>query len=164
MLFRSLTALAGIYHERFLANPEVLAWFEEHYRIGRETVERLKIGFAHNDGLLRTLQPEPHGFTLRELSATGAFRPTSQDGLVPFFDGRIVFPYWSRGSVVFMIGRRTPWTPEQEWEKAKYKKLPVRNDRNHSHVAACIRNDVLFNEDALIGAPERIIITEGVTD
>ncbi len=160
----ALTALAGIYHERLLANPEVLAWFEEHYRIGRETVERLKIGFAHNDGLLRTLQSEPHGFTLRELSATGAFRPTSQDGLIPFFDGRIVFPYWSRGSVVFLIGRRTPWTPEQEWEKAKYKKLPIRNDRNHSHVAACIRNDVLFNEDALIGAPERIIITEGVTD
>jgi len=160
----ALTALAGIYHERLLANPEVLAWFEEHYRIGRETVERLKIGFAHNDGLLRTLQSEPHGFTLRELSATGAFRPTSQDGLIPFFDGRIVFPYWSRGSVVFLIGRRTPWTPDQEWEKAKYKKLPVRNDRNHSYVAACIRNDVLFNEDALIGAPERIIITEGVTD
>lgn len=160
----ALTALAGIYHERLLGDAEVLGWFEQHYRIGRETVERLQIGFAQNEGLLRQLQSEPHNFTLRELSATGAFRPTSQDGLVPFFDGRIVFPYWSRGSVVFLIGRRTPWTPDQDWEKAKYKKLPVRNDRNHSHVAACIRNDVLFNEDALIGAPERIIITEGVTD
>jgi len=44
------------------------------------------------------------------VAATSAFRPTAQDGLVPFFDGRIVFPYWSRGQVVFMIGRRTPWT------------------------------------------------------
>jgi predicted P-loop ATPase len=63
-----------------------------------------------------------------------------------------------------MIGRRTPWTPELEWEKSKYKKLAVRNDRNNSHVAPCIRNDVLYNEDVLLTRPERAIITEGVTD
>jgi predicted P-loop ATPase len=160
----ALTALAGSYHRRLVGNPEVLSWFEVHYRIGRETIDRLQIGFASNEGILRELQSDPYGFTPRELSATGAFRPTSQDGLIPFFDGRIVFPYWSRGSVVFLIGRRTPWTPDQQWERAKYKKLPVGNDRNQSHVAPCIRNDVLFNEDALIGAPERVIITEGVTD
>ena len=106
----------------------------------------------------------PGAFTMRELTATSAFRPTAQDGLVPFFDGRIVFPYWSRGQVVFMIGRRTPWTPDHEWEKSKYKKLAVRNDRNNSHVAPCIRNDVLYNEDVLLTRPERVIITEGVTD
>ena len=106
----------------------------------------------------------PGAFTMRELAATSAFRPTAQDGLVPFFDGRIVFPYWSRGHVVFMIGRRTPWTPDHEWEKSKYKKLAVRNDRNNSHVAPCIRNDVLYNEDVLLTRPERVIITEGVTD
>ena len=74
------------------------------------------------------------------------------------------FPYWSRGQVVFMIGRRTPWTPDHEWEKSKYKKLAVRNDRNNDHVAPCIRNDVLYNEDVLLTRPERVIITEGVTD
>ena len=63
-----------------------------------------------------------------------------------------------------MIGRRTPWTPDHEWEKSKYKKLAVRNDRNNSHVAPCIRNDVLYNEDVLLARPERVIITEGVTD
>jgi DNA primase len=63
-----------------------------------------------------------------------------------------------------MIGRRTPWTPDQVWEKAKYKKLAVRNERDHRHVAPCIRNDVLYNEDVLLTRPERLIITEGVTD
>ena len=106
----------------------------------------------------------PGAFTKRELAATSAFRPTAQDGLVPFFDGRIVFPYWSRGRVVFMIGRQTPWTPDQSWEKSKYKKLAVQNDRDGSHVAPCIQNDVLFNEDVLLTRPERVIITEGVTD
>ena len=122
------------------------------YGIGEETIDRLKIGYADNGepSAARTLMEGPGAFTMRELTATSAFRPTAQDGLVPFFDGRIVFPYWSRGHVVFMIGRRTPWTPDHDWEKSKYKKLAVRNDRNHSHVAPCIRNDVLYNEDVLL--------------
>lgn len=162
----ALTAIAGLYHERLLRNAEVLGWIQQKYGIGDETIARLKIGFADNGepSVIRTLTEDPGGFTMRELSATSAFRPTAQDGLVPFFEGRIVFPYWSRGHVVFMIGRRTPWTPDQEWEKSKYKKLAVRNDRSNSHVAPCIRNDVLYNEDVLLTRPERVIITEGVTD
>jgi DNA primase len=162
----ALTALAELYHQRLAGNVEVLAWFRQKYGIGEEMIARLKIGFADNSepSIARTLIEESGAFTMRELTATAAFRPTAQDGLVPFFDGRIVFPYWSRGHVVFMIGRRTSWTPDHEWEKSKYKKLAVRNDRNHSHVAPCIRNDVLYNEDVLITRPERVIITEGVTD
>jgi predicted P-loop ATPase len=161
----ALAALAEIYHQRLLANAEVLAWFRSKYGIGNATIVRLKIGFAENvPSPVRALTEGAGAFTLRELSATSAFRPTAQDGLFPFFEGRVVFPYWSRGNVVFMIGRRTPWTPDQEWEKSKYKKLPVRNDRSNEHVAQCIQNDVLYNEDVLLTRPERVIITEGVTD
>ena len=163
----ALTALADVCHQRLMANAEVLAWFRTKYGIGEETIANLKIGFADNScepSVARTLMDGPGAFTLGELTATSAFRPTAQDGIVPFFDGRIVFPYWSRGRVVFMIGRKTPWTPEVDWEKSKYKKLAVRNDRDHKHVAPCIRNDVLYNEDVLLSRPERVIITEGVTD
>ncbi len=162
----ALTALAELYHERLAGNPEVRAWFRSKYGIGEETVARLKIGYADNAGPspARVLAEGAGAFTLRELTATSAFRPTAQDGVVPFFDNRIVFPYWSRGHVVFMIGRRTPWTLDVDWEKSKYKKLAVRNDRDHRHVAPCIRNDVLYNEDVLLPRPERVIITEGVTD
>ena len=162
----ALTALAELYRQRLVGNPEVLAWFRAKYGISEETIGRLKVGYADNAGpsVARTLMEGPGAFTPRELTATSAFRPTAQDGVVPFFDGRIVFPYWSRGHVVFMIGRRTPWTPDFEWEKSKYKKLAVRNDRDHRHVAPCIRNDVLYNEDVLLTRPERVIITEGVTD
>lgn len=162
----ALTALADLYHQRLLADAEVLGWFRTKYGIGDETIGRLKIGFA-DDGEIsaaRTLMDGPGAFTPRELSATSAFRPTAQDGLVPFFDRRLIFPYWSRGQVVFMIGRLTPWTPEVDWEKSKYKKLAVRNDRDHEQVAPCIRNDLLYNEDVLITQPEQVIITEGVTD
>jgi len=162
----ALTALAQIYHQRLVENAEVLAWFRAQYGIGDEMIERLKIGYAEDGSpsTARLLMEGPQAFTPRELTATSAFRPTAQDSIVPFFDRRIVFPYWSRGHVVFLIGRRTPWTPDNDWEKAKYKKLAVRNDRNHSHVAACIRNDVLYNEDVLLTRPERVVITEGVTD
>ena len=98
----------------------------------------MTVSYTHLDVYKRQLTDGAGAFTLRELAATSAFRPTAQDGLFPFFEGRIVFPYWSRGNVVFMIGRRTPWTPDQEWEKSKYKKLAVRNDRNLSliHISA----------------------------
>ena len=162
----ALTAFADVYHQRLVGNPEVLAWFRTKYGITENTIGRLKIGYADNGGpsVARTLMDGPGAFTMRELTATSVFRPTAQDGLVPFFDGRIVFPYWSRGHVVFMIGRSTPWTPDHEWEKSKYKKLAIRNDRNNSHVSPYIRNDVLYNEDVLLARPERVIITEGVTD
>ncbi|MBS1853912.1 MAG: hypothetical protein JST11_00990 [Acidobacteria bacterium] len=162
----TLTAIAEAYHQRLIANGEVLSWFRTKYGIGEETIARLKIGYADNGepGLARTLMDGPGAFTMRDLTATSVFRPTAQDGIVPFFDGRIVFPYWSRGRVVFMIGRRTPWTADHEWEKSKYKKLAVRNGRNNEHVAECIRNDVLYNEDALLTRPGRVVITEGVTD
>jgi predicted P-loop ATPase len=162
----ALTAIAEAYHRRLAGNREVMAWFRAKYGIGEDTIASLKIGYGDNDepSIVRLLMDGPSACTMRELAATSVFRPTAQDGLAPFFDRRIIFPYWSRGSVVFMIGRRTPWTPEHEWEKSKYKKLAVRNDRNHSHVAPCIRNDVLYNEDVLLTRPERAIITEGVTD
>jgi DNA primase len=170
----ALTELTRYYHRRLKANPQVLEWLQSRYRIAAETVDHLLIGFSANDpwhegdeerpGVLSCLTKEPHDFTPRELAATGAFRPTSQDGLAPFFEGRIIFPYWKSGRVVFLIGRRTPWTPDQPWEQGKYKKLPVHDAHARRHIAPCIDNSVLYNEDCLLARPERVIITEGVTD
>ena len=161
----ALTALARFYHERLMANPEALAWLRSKYAISDETIAGLLIGYADNaPGVVRALTSGDSPFTLRELAATGAFRPTSQDGLNPFFEHRMIFPYWSRGRVVFMIGRQTPWTPSAQWEHGKYKKLPVHDEQQRPYIARCISNSVLYNEDCLLGKPGRVIITEGVTD
>ncbi len=166
-----LTETAKFYHRRLKESPEALQWLRSKYGIKDETIEELLIGYADNgpgaenrQGVIATLTGKEHGFSLRELAATGAFVPTGQDGLIPFFKGRIVFPYWSRGRVVFMIGRKTPWTPDTNWEHSKYKKLPVHNDAFKKHIAPCVNNGYLFNEDCLLANPERLIITEGVTD
>lgn len=172
--FEALTSLADYYHQRFLAGTDVLNWFREKYRIGDEMIARLKIGYAENApwtdsdgnrqcGVQDALCEGPNAFTSAELAGTSAFRHFG-NGISPFFNRRIVFPYWSRGHVVFMIGRKTPWTPDADWEAPKYKKLAVRNGDKNGHVAACIRNDVLYNEDILAARPDRIVITEGVTD
>ena len=173
-VFEALTALADYYHRRLVADTDALNWFREKYRIGDEMIARLKIGYAENTswtdsagtrqgGVVDELCNGPNAFTHAELSGTAAFRPLGSS-ISPFFNRRIVFPYWSRGHVVFMIGRKTPWTPLADWEIPKYKKLPVRNAEKHTHVAACIRNDVLYNEDVLAARPDRVVITEGVTD
>lgn len=159
-----LTALATFYHDRLLAAPEALDWFRGQYGISAETIAALKIGYASNQGVIRALTSTPDAFTPRELAASGAFRPTASDGLDPFLENRIVFPYWSRGRVVFLIGRKTPWTPDQPWEEGKYRKLPVHDERGHAHIAPCVNNSHLFNEDVLLSRPARVVITEGVTD
>ena len=169
-----LTALASFYHRRLKDAPEVLEWLTSHYGIGQETIDTLRIGYAANGpceengkpqtGVLSALSTEENPFTPRELAATGAFRSAGQDGLTPFFDRRIVFPYWSHGRVVFLIGRKTPWTPDRKWEQGKYRKLPVHNSQSNRHIAPSINNSHLYNEDCLLTRPERVIITEGVTD
>ena len=170
----ALTALASFYHRRLKDAPEVLEWLTSHYGIGQETIDTLRIGYAANGpceengkpqtGVLSALTTGENHFTPRELAATGAFGSAGQDGLIPFFDGRIVFPYWSHGRVVFLIGRKTPWTPDRKWEQGKYRKLPVHNSQSNRHIAPSINNSHLYNEDCLLTRPERVIITEGVTD
>ncbi len=170
----ALTALVEFYHRRLKEAPKVLDWLHTHYGISDDTIDSLQIGFAANGacqdngtkyrGVLSALTKRKDPFQLRELGATGAFNPTSQDSLYPFFDRRIIFPYWSRGRVVFMIGRQTPWTPDNDYERGKYKKLRVHNDRKNHYIAPSINNSHLYNEDCLLTRPDRVIITEGVTD
>ncbi|MEN6358253.1 MAG: CHC2 zinc finger domain-containing protein [Armatimonadota bacterium] len=171
----ALTAVARYYNERLKASPKVLEWFTRHYGISLETIDSLLIGYSDgtpytdgqggkHPGIISALTSGDDPFTFRELAATGAFNPTSNDDLVPAFNNRITFPYWSRGRVVFMIGRKTPWTPESNWEQGKYKKLKCRDEHSRKHIAPCISNSFLYNEDCLTARPERVIITEGVTD
>ena len=170
----ALTALASFYHRRLTETPEVLEWLTSHYGIGKETIDTLRIGYAANGpckddgkpqtGVLSALTTGENPFTPRELAATGAFRQAGQAGLTPFFEGRIVFPYWSHGRVVFLIGRKTPWTPDRKWEQGKYRKLPVHKSQSNRHISPSINNSHLYNEDCLLTRPERVIITEGVTD
>jgi hypothetical protein len=89
----------------------------------------------------------------RDLAATLSFRPNTQDGVVPVFDGRIVFPVLEprpRG-----LYDRAPHAPETRCRvgRIEYTKLAVRNERDQHHVAPGILNDVLYNEDVPVTPP-----------
>ena len=125
-----LTEAASYYHQQLLKkeNAEVLSWVMEKYAFTLETIEQYRIGYADPAGPLRKhLYSCDAEFTSTELTASGLYRPNDEDKdrPSPFFLGRIMFPYISRGRVAYFIGRKTPWTPDKAWEQGKYKKLPV---------------------------------------
>ena len=160
-----LTSLARLYHALLKKSPKVLDWLKSKYAISDETIEELLIGYADNEhDVVTQLLGGDRNYSKHELVASGAFRYSKQDWAMPFFDRRIVFPYWSRGSVAFMIGRKTPWTPDVKYEQSKYKKLPVYDEHKRSFIAKCINNAQLYNEDCLLCKPDKVIITEGITD
>ena len=163
----AFTATAGYYHQKLMESTEVLQYIRDKWGIGEATIKRLLIGYSpiqknNVPGIIAFLTNQ--GFTQREIASTGAFRLDTSEQLEPFFRNRIIFPYWSQGNVVYLIGRQTPWTENLDWEKGKYKKSLTHNEHDHCYVAKFISNSTLYNEDVLLSNPERIIITEGVTD
>ena len=124
-----------------------------------ETINRLHIGFApvddnlcsafdglfHKDDLLKT------GFLIK-----------TRGGIKSFYQGRIIFPYWKSGKVVYSIARQTEWTPDNEFEKSKYKKQLIKKD-TRKYISDVISNEHFYGIDSIRGK-DYCIITEGVTD
>lgn len=158
-VFLCLTALAEYYHARLLENSEALAAFQEQYGSSLEMVTKFRIGFA--DG-----SPWDHlsglGFSDDEIASTGAFRKVG-GGYAQFFRGRWTFPYFRAGDVVYMAGRKTRWTEDNDYERAKYKKLPIHGEK-WPFVSPEIQNGRFYNEDVISRATEQLIICEGFTD
>ena len=142
-----LTAITEFYKDKLFKNSEAANWLKEKYALDAKAIETFLIGYADNDGLIGYLKKL--GFTLREMTASGAFRPSSQneDVVYPTFENRIIFPYLSKGRTVFMIARKTPWTPDNKYEAGKYKKLPVHDPQKRRYIAEGIDNGTLYNED-----------------
>jgi len=166
------TEIAIYYHEKLLETKNIPADDSPHHLLKKkwglsdDIIHRLKIGYAPVESSSQNIFTylEKKGFDIVEIAGTGVFTMDKDENLYPFFKNRLTFPYWSNGAVVYMIGRQTPWTEDQPWEKGKYKKSLTHNPHEHIHVAPFISNSVLYNEDILLTKPSRVIITEGVTD
>ena len=145
---RLLTVATAYYHRAL--PPDVRdQWYRGHYRFTDETIDSLQLGWS-DGGLFRhltsDLSVEP-SLALR----TGLFIQFESGRVVDLFDGRLVFPYWRHGVVVYFIARKTDRTPDKNWEEAKYKKL-LTHSQKHSYVSATVGNDYFYNEDAAAGA------------
>lgn len=154
-----LTQSAAYYH-RVLPAKIRREVYQEHYGFTDETIDQLQLGWA--DGHLFDYLHDQLGLHRSVVLKTGLILQTRIGGVHDFFENRLVFPYWKGGRVVYFIARRTQYSDDVEWEKAKYKKLPTHSDK-YGHVSPTIGNDHFYNEDAARGAAE-LLITEGVTD
>lgn len=158
-VFSALTILVEIYHQNLLDSPEVLALIEKQWGFGIRVVKDFKIGWANAPDAVAQLKAR--GVDERTALSTGAFVIDSQEHILPFFQKRIVFPYISRGRVVYAIGRKTPWTDDRD--RAKYKKLQTHHPELRKYISPVIESTI-FGEDILASRPKNVSITEGITD
>lgn len=156
-IFTITTAIAEHYHN-CLAD-EHRKQITEQWGITNETIDRLHIGFAPVDENLCTVFDGL--FHKDDLLKTG-FLIKTKDGIKSFYQGRIIFPYWKNGKVVYSIARQTEWTPDNEFEKSKYKKQLLKKE-NRQYISDVISNTYFYGEDSIRGK-DHCIITEGVTD
>ena len=97
-----------IYHNNL--KPEHYDYINEKWGITKETVDKFKIGYATTCRDLKELDK-----TTLQKSGLVYVNGGMSGGEV--FTGRIIFPYWKNGKVVYLIGRETEETPEAEREK-----------------------------------------------
>ena len=138
-------------------------WLHTRYGLTDQTINDLRIGFAPADekALFRYLNTE-HKIPAVDLLASGLFTQHN-DRISDLFQGRLVFPYWRAGRVVYSIARETEQSPQWERERRmKYKKLLVHSEK-HPYVSPTVTNEFFYGEDTARGA-EMLLVTEGITD
>jgi DNA primase len=177
-----LTEATRWYHERLNDYPEIKDHLINHYGFSTDIIEELQIGFApvskrldHTSELAIHLNSIPEFKS--KIALTGLFSFSNPQGpYYDYFKGRIIFPYWNGGKVVYMTGRASSLTPTDEYECypkkegkplefIKYKKLRSHDpdDEKKNYISRFIQNDVFMGEDTVRGADE-IIIAEGAPD
>ncbi len=127
-----------------------------HYGFSDEIVDHFKIGLAF-PGLATSLA-ERLGVGQERILCTGLIKH-AEGQTREFFVGRLVFPYWHRGRVVYIRGR---CINQARPSKNKYIGLPIYSAKNPD-VSKLLRSPPAFNMDDAEGSGD-LWIAEGVTD
>lgn len=135
---------------------------KDHYGFEDDFIDHKLVGF--DDGNLYAYLLK-EGWEKEQILKTGLFY-YKDNWKKSAFEKRIVFWYWKRGFPVYAIARKCKYTEDNEYEKAKYKKLLIhRKDRDY--VSKYVKNGCIYNEDICLNSsdrPDYIVITEGITD
>ncbi|AKB32693.1 hypothetical protein MSSIH_2003 [Methanosarcina siciliae HI350] len=147
-----------VYHKNLMKKPELIELINDKWGITEETILKYKIGYA-------TVKRDLKGLDRENLIKSGLVYMNGAGTLGgELFAGRIVFPYWKNGKVVYLIGRATDETPKRAngGDPAKYQKLLVYKE-GREYISPVVQNSYFYGEDSLRGA-DYCIVTEGVTD
>jgi DNA primase catalytic core len=159
VVYEILTCAAQYYHKQLLNDPEMLGHLKDHYGLNEETIKTYLLGYSPGQDLLKHLSDI--GYTKEQTLLTGLFVQL-EERVTEFYKHRLTFPYWKSGQVVYFIGRKTTRTPDNDWEKSKYKKLLTRTDKR-PYISEHIQNSTFYGEDSIRGV-DTVYVAEGVTD
>ena len=156
-LYLLYTETAKLYNKE-LDNTH-LKLLQKKWGLTAETANKYLFGFAPGGRFISEKLLES-GFTDEFVLKSGLVNKGGYD----VFNRRLVFPYWKSGQVVYFIARRIEGvTPDNEYEKAKFKKLPVYDERSRPYISKAVSNEFFAGEDTACGAGE-LIVTEGIAD
>lgn len=157
-----LTRAAEHYHAKLPA--EMRAYLRDHYGFTDATIDTIKIGF--DDGsLYYALKAD--GYNDIEMVLTGLFGNAEKDKTR--FEGRITFPYWRWGKVVYFAARQTkhtkPFIKDGKDITPKYLKLKTGPTGDElSWVSRTVTNDHFWGEDLGGRDLDLLMIPEGMPD
>lgn len=168
-----LTEAAHWFNRRLAAYPDMLEHLRSNYGLKDDFINQLSIGFAPphptSDGSKGGLVDHLRGqdYSLEEMQAASIINR----GGYCRFQGRLVFPFWQAGRVIYFAARSTTHTLKNEHETypngeyKKYRKLKVGDEAN-PHISPWLTNDVLMGTDNLSLARKRgyALIVEGLPD
>lgn len=151
------TATADIYHSVLDENGYKLLL--DKWGLTEETAKKYKFGFAPVNEKFIAQKLLKRGFSQELINRSGLVNRGGYD----YFQGRLIFPYWRSGRVVYFIARLVDGvTPKEDWQETRFIKLPVHNEK-HPYVSEAVNNEFFAGEDTARGATE-LIITEGIAD
>ena len=132
---------------------------KENYGFTDEFIDEKKIGYG-DETLFQYLKSQ--GYKEKQLMKTGLFNR----GKYFNFRTRLIFWYWKRGKPQYAIARKTEVTKQldnyEKYEKAKYKKLPIRPDYISDLIEEPVYNSTVCRNTN--NRPSFVVITEGITD
>lgn len=88
------------YQQQLIDHPNVLKYLRIERGLKMEIIERAKLGYAPNVGLVRHMVDK--GFTMKELKQSGLVRDDGQE----FYRDKIIIPYLSSGHAVQLRGKQ----------------------------------------------------------
>ena len=145
------------YHQ--CLTDEIRQYITSKWGIANETIDKLKIGWAPGNSHLLQVQDIKDYISNETLIMSGLFYYNENGKLVDIYRGRIVFPYWLHGEIVYTIGRDPTW--DKDKNQRKFIKQLVNSDK-FPYVSPAVEN-ILFGLDSIRGH-DIIYITEGIAD
>lgn len=183
LVYGMLTAAANWFHGQLNHHPDIKDHLINHYKFSQRIIDELKIGIApptqgQESALAQYLIKNFPQFK-GKLYLSGLFNYSDpiKGPFYDYFNGRIMFPYWRLGHVVYFKGRACQLTPVDNYECyslgdetrppdfVKYKALRSHDPKNDKkkHISKFIQGGIFLGEDSIRGASD-VIITEGVPD